>query len=110
MPATYPSKSPFEAEHQLIHKESAVSITNAQFEDAGRRVLAEMEAKMKATLGERATSFGQELLKGRSADLGTLVRINSTVGEGGWGLGESEGVKSDRYAEAHAEEFKRSAV
>ena len=62
---------------------------------------------MKAHLGERATSFGQELLKGKSADLGTLVKVNSNVGASGWGLANEAGMKKDRYAQVHAREFKR---
>ena len=83
-------------------------ISNHEFEVAGKRVLAEMEEKIKANMGDRAPSFGQELLKGKKADIGILVRVNSTVGEGGFGLSSmTSGQDGDRYAVAHAREFDR---
>ncbi|ORX39072.1 hypothetical protein BD324DRAFT_679573 [Kockovaella imperatae] len=111
-PPAYPNILPpmpgsFTPAPTLQHKESSISITNAQFEDAGRRVMAEMEAKMKAHMGDKATSFGQELLKGKNADLGNLVRVNSNVRHGGWGLASNNEAKKDRYAEIHAREFKK---
>jgi hypothetical protein len=78
-------------------------ISKAQFAEAGQQVMKEMEAKMRATHGQGAMMFGEELLKGKKAEMGKLVHVNQEVGIG-YGLG-GMGVKKDRYAEAHQREF-----
>jgi len=86
-----------------------MTISNSQFEDAGKQVLAEMEAKMRATLGDRGISFGEELLKGKKAEVNRLVSVREGLGEGGWGLRNMASSTSiqDRYAAAHQREFAR---
>jgi len=75
------------------------AVSNTQFSEAGRAILAQMNAKMPEGLG-----FNEELLKGKQAGIDKLVKT-SNLGEGGWGLGGS-GPK-DRYAEAHQREFSK---
>ena len=87
-----------------------MTISNAQFEVAGKQVLATMEAKMRANLGAGAASFGEELLKGKKAEVNKLVSVTQGLGEGGWGLRNMASSSSiqDRYAAAHEREFARS--
>ena len=88
---------------------SGFGISNEQFDLAGRKVLEEMQAKMQAALGDRAGSFGEELLKGKKAEVGKLVQTRADLGEGGWGLKSMASSCSiqDRYAAAHQREFAR---
>jgi hypothetical protein len=88
---------------------SGFGISNEQFDLAGKKVLEEMQAKMKAALGDRAGSFGEELLKGKKAEVGKLVQTRTDLGEGGWGLKSMASSCSiqDRYAAAHQREFAR---
>lgn len=89
-------------------------ISNNQFEEAGKRLLAEMDAKLRATMGDKAGqvgSFGEELLKGKGAQVNRLVSVTEGLGEGGWGMSGSLAKKyaggEDRYADAHQKEFAR---
>lgn len=74
--------------------------SNQDFSDAGKAILAQLNAKLPSGF-----TFSEEHLKGKQAGLDRLVRTNSTLGEGGWGLGSMGGPKVDRYADAHQKEF-----
>jgi hypothetical protein len=76
------------------------AVSNNQFSEAGRAILAQMNAKM-----PEGFAFNEELLKGKSAGVDKLVKTSS-VAEGGWGL-MGAGGKTDRYAEAHQREFSK---
>ena len=83
----------------------ANGVSNTQFSEAGKAILAQMNAKMPDGL-----AFNEELLKGRGAGVDKLVKTTSALGEGGWGLaGSSEMRTVDRYAEAHQREFSKYA-
>jgi hypothetical protein len=76
------------------------AVSNTQFSEAGRAILAQMNAKM-----PEGFAFNEELLKGKQAGVDKLVKT-STLGEGGWGL-SGQGRKVDRYADAHQREFSK---
>jgi hypothetical protein len=78
------------------------AVTNREFSDAGKAILAQMNAKM-----PEGFAFNEEHLKGRQAGVSKLVKSTSTLGEGGWGLSGLGQTKPDRYAEAHQREFSR---
>lgn len=75
-------------------------VSNKEFSDAGKALLAEMNAKLPGGLG-----FGEELLKGKKAELDKLVKANKGLGEGGWGLSSMPGGSKDRFADVHQREF-----
>lgn len=80
----------------------APAVSNQKFSQAAEAVLREMNAK----LPEGAKMTNGELLKGKKAEMGRLVSVNSGLGEGTWGLGGSmNGSNKDRYADAHGREF-----
>jgi len=58
---------------------------------------------MKETLGDKGNNFGEELLKGKKAEIRKLVSVNEGIGLG-LGLGVNA-VKKDRFEEAHQKEF-----
>jgi len=111
LPVDVPPVPPIPGAYKVAQPSPArtnrMTITNAQFEDAGKQVLAAMEAKMRATLGDRGAAFGEELLKGKNAEVNKLVNVNEGLGEGGWGLRNMASSSSiqDRYAAAHQREF-----
>lgn len=78
------------------------AVSNREFSDAGKAILAQMNAKMPEGFG-----FNEEYLKGKQAGMNRLVKTTSTLGEGGWGLSGLGQVKPDRYAEAHQREFSK---
>jgi hypothetical protein len=80
------------------------ALSNREFSEAGRAILAQMNAKM-----PEGFAFSEEHLKGRQAGVSKLVKTTSTLGEGGWGLSGSLGPKVDRYADAHQREFSKYA-
>ncbi|ORY24783.1 hypothetical protein BCR39DRAFT_545922 [Naematelia encephala] len=78
-------------------------VSNAQFSGVADKLLAEMNAKM-----PEGMRLGEELLKGKKAEIGKLVSVNKDIGEGGFGLTSSlNGLKIDRFAAAHEREFSR---
>lgn len=65
---------------------------------------------MNAKLSGKGIYLGEELLRGKKAEVDKLVHVNRGVGSdsshGGWGLGSSRnGQRKDRFAEAHEKEF-----
>ena len=111
LPSPIPPVTPIPGEYQanplFPSKTFGMSISNAQFEDAGKKILAEMDAKLRATLGDNEASFGQELLKGKKAEINKLVDVREGLGEGDWGLAKMSSASriKDRYAESHQREF-----
>jgi len=97
MPGALPISPPKQTPTFVFGTPQAVS--NQQFSEAGRAILAQMNAKMPAGL-----VFNEELLKGKQAGIDKLVKT-SDLGEGGWGL--SVPGKVDRYADAHQREFSK---
>jgi hypothetical protein len=98
MPGALPLSPPKQTPAFIFGTPQAVS--NQQFSEAGRAILAQMNAKMPAGL-----VFNEELLKGKQAGIDKLVKT-SDLGEGGWGLTGGAG-KVDRYADAHQREFSK---
>jgi hypothetical protein len=98
MPGALPISPPKQTPAFVFGTPQAVS--NQQFSEAGRAILAQMNAKMPAGL-----VFNEELLKGKQAGIDKLVKT-SGLGEGGWGLTGGAG-KVDRYADAHQREFSK---
>lgn len=98
MPGALPISPPKTTPAFIFGSPQAVS--NQQFSEAGKAILAQMNAKM-----PEGFAFNEELLKGKSAGIDKLVKT-SNVGEGGWGLSGGLG-KVDRYAEAHQREFNK---
>jgi hypothetical protein len=98
MPGALPISPPKQTPAFVFGTPQAVS--NQQFSEAGRAILAQMNAKMPAGL-----MFNEELLKGKQAGIDKLVKT-SDLGEGGWGLTGGAG-KVDRYADAHQREFSK---
>jgi hypothetical protein len=97
MPGALPLSPPKQTPAFIFGTPQAVS--NQQFSEAGRAILAQMNAKMPAGL-----VFNEELLKGKQAGIDKLVKT-SDLGEEGWGL--SVPGKVDRYADAHQREFSK---
>jgi hypothetical protein len=97
MPGALPISPPKQTPAFVFGTPQAVS--NQQFSEAGRAILAQMNARMPAGL-----VFNEELLKGKQAGIDKLVKT-SDLGEGGWGL--SVPGKADRYADAHQREFSK---
>jgi hypothetical protein len=98
MPGALPISPPKQPPAFVFGTPQAVS--NQQFSEAGRAILAQMNAKMPAGL-----VFNEELLKGKQAGIDKLVKT-SDLGEGGWRLTGGAG-KVDRYADAHQREFSK---
>ncbi|KAK4685285.1 hypothetical protein P7C73_g4870, partial [Tremellales sp. Uapishka_1] len=102
VPGGYPSTHPSAKAAFVFGRQGDQGITNEHFNEAAKSVLAEMNAKM----GDKVPRFNEELLKGKQADPDRLVKVNTALGTGGWGLGATiVGDKKDRYAEAHEREF-----
>jgi len=97
LPPSFKKPSPF------VFGSPDNGVSNTQFSEAGKAILAQMNAKMPDGL-----AFNEELLKGRGAGVDKLVKTTSALGEGGWRLaGSSEMRTIDRYAEAHQREFSK---
>jgi hypothetical protein len=105
MPGALPP-SPIKKPSPFVFGSPDNGVSNTQFSEAGKAILAQMNAKMPDGL-----AFNEELLKGRGAGIDKLVKTTSTLGEGGWGLaGSSEMRTIDRYAEAHQREFSKHVL
>lgn len=103
IPGAYQKSSP--------QKPFGFSVSNADFSSAAQQVISDMQAKMQAR-GIGTTSFGEELLKGKSAEMDKLVHTTRGLGEGGWGLRNMASSSSiqDRYAAAHQKDFARYVI
>jgi len=82
---------------------NGTGVTQDEWDRVGIQVLSDMRAKMKETLGDKGNNFGEELLKGKKAEIRKLVSVNEGIGLG-LGLGVNA-VKKDRFEEAHQKEF-----
>ncbi|WVQ75485.1 hypothetical protein IAR50_005110 [Cryptococcus sp. DSM 104548] len=101
IPGAFPPLPPTPSRAQVLFgNRDTTGVSNHQFSEAAQAVLKEMNAK----LPEGSFKFGEELLKGRDAELAKLVQVNKDVGTGGWGLSGKRATR-DRYAEAHQKEF-----
>ncbi|TYJ54063.1 hypothetical protein B9479_005249 [Cryptococcus floricola] len=101
IPGAFPPLPPTPGRAQMLFGDrTGTGVSNHQFSEAAQAVLKEMNAK----LPQGSFKFGEELLKGRDAELAKLVQVNKDVGTGGWGL-SGGGSTRDRYAEAHQKEF-----
>ncbi|ODN95743.1 hypothetical protein L198_04361 [Cryptococcus wingfieldii CBS 7118] len=101
IPGAFPPLPPTPGRAQILFGDrTGTGVSNHQFSEAAQAVLKEMNAK----LPQGSFKFGEELLKGRDAELAKLVQVNKDVGTGGWGL-SGGGLTQDRYAEAHQKEF-----
>lgn len=78
------------------------AVSNKGFSDAGKAILAQMNSKLPSGF-----TFSEEYLKGKQAGVDKLVKTNSALGEGGWGLASTSNAVSDRYADAHQREFSK---
>jgi hypothetical protein len=99
MPGAMSSPSP-NTSNTFVFGSSHNAVTNTEFSDAGKAILAQMNAKL-----PQGFTFSEEYLKGRQAGVDKLVKTNSDLGEGGWGLSTADLQKPDRYAYAHQKEF-----
>ncbi|WVW79269.1 hypothetical protein I302_101236 [Kwoniella bestiolae CBS 10118] len=99
VPGSFPPLPPTPSRMVFGSPTAEGGVSNHQFSDAAQAVLREMNAKLPG-----GVMFGEELLKGRKAEMDKLVQVNKGLGTGGWGLSSSTGG-SDRYAEAHQKEF-----
>ncbi|WVF65621.1 hypothetical protein IAT40_000351 [Kwoniella sp. CBS 6097] len=101
IPGTFPPLLPTPSRAQIIFGSNAEpGVSNQQFSDAAQAVLREMNSRLPGG----GAIFDEELLKGRKAEIGKLVKVNEGLGAGGWGLSSGTGIQ-DRYAEAHQKEF-----
>ena len=78
------------------------AVSNKDFSDAGKAILAQMNSKLPSGF-----TFSEEYLKGKQAGVDKLVKTNSALGEGGWGLSAGASGTLDRYADAHQKEFSK---
>ncbi|KIY33706.1 hypothetical protein I305_03593 [Cryptococcus gattii E566] len=102
VPGGFPPLPPPPSGSQVLFGNSiAPVLSNAQFSEAARNILQEMNAR----LPKGSARLGEELLKGKHAEMEKLVRTNQQLGTGGWGLSEGTTHMSDRYAEFHRKEF-----
>ncbi|WVQ93273.1 hypothetical protein IAU59_000339 [Kwoniella sp. CBS 9459] len=102
IPGAFPPLLPTPSRAQIIFGSDAEpGVSNQQFSDAAQAVLREMNARLPGG----GAVFGEELLKGRKAEMGKLVKVNEELGPGGFGLGNSRSLIQDRYADAHQREF-----
>ena len=110
IPGSYPTPQktvPATPKSPAFGTKDGPGISKAQFSAAAQAVLDEMNAKLPE--GSRMM-MGSELMRGKKAAVQRLVSIDSTIGEGGWGLGAgSLAGKNDRYAHAHEKEFAKCA-
>lgn len=102
VPGGFPPLPPPPSGSQVLFGNSiAPVLSNAQFSEAVQNILQEMNAR----LPKGSARLGEELLKGKHAEMEKLVRTNQQLGTGGWGLSEGTTHMSDRYAEFHRKEF-----
>lgn len=101
-----PPVPPIPGAYKEAAKPFGFTVSNEAFAESSRAVLAQMQARMHDR-GIDAT-FGEELLKGKKAEVRKLVQVNEGLG-GGWGLRGAPSTSSiaDRYREAHMKEFAR---
>nr|XP_019047987.1 hypothetical protein I302_04608 [Kwoniella bestiolae CBS 10118]OCF26917.1 hypothetical protein I302_04608 [Kwoniella bestiolae CBS 10118] len=104
VPGSFPPLPPTPSRMVFGSPTAEGGVSNHQFSDAAQAVLREMNAKLPG-----GVMFGEELLKGRKAEMDKLVQVNKGLGTGGWGLSSSTGG-SDRYAEAHQKEFAKEST
>ncbi|OCF35506.1 hypothetical protein I316_02558 [Kwoniella heveanensis BCC8398] len=101
VPGTFPVLPPTPSRAQMIFgSNNEPGVSNQQFSVAAQAVLREMNSRLPGG----GAMFDEELLKGRKAEMGKLVKVNEGLGTGGWGLSSGSTVQ-DRYAEAHQKEF-----
>ncbi|WWC97908.1 hypothetical protein V866_004796 [Kwoniella sp. B9012] len=98
VPGSFPPLPPTPG-RMVFGSPTDAGVNNHQFSEAAQAILKEMNSKLPG-----GVVFGEELLKGRKAEVGKLVHVNKELGTGGWGLSSSTG-SSDRYADAHQKEF-----
>ncbi|OCF41957.1 hypothetical protein I317_04259 [Kwoniella heveanensis CBS 569] len=104
VPGTFPALPPTPSRAQMIFgSNSEPGVSNQQFSVAAQAVLREMNSRLPGG----GAMFDEELLKGRKAEMGKLVKVIEGLGTGGWGLSSGSTVQ-DRYAEAHQKEFAKS--
>lgn len=84
----------------FVFGSTANAVSDKDFSDAGKAILAQMNARL-----PQGFTFSEEHLKGKQAGVDRLVRTNSTLGEGGWGISKRVQPDTDRYGEAHQREF-----
>lgn len=99
MPGAMPALSP-KASQTFVFGSSQNAVSNSEFSDAGKAILAQMNARL-----PEGFTFSEEHLKGKQAGLDKLVKTNNVLGEGGWGLSTAGSHTVDRYADAHQKEF-----
>ncbi|KIR26695.1 hypothetical protein I309_04465 [Cryptococcus deuterogattii LA55] len=102
VPGGFPPLPPPPSRTQVLFGNSiAPVLSNAQFSEAAQNILQEMNAR----LPKGSARLGEELLKGKHAEMEKLVYTNQKLGTGGWGLSEDTTHVSDLYAESHGKEF-----
>lgn len=102
VPGAFPPLPPPPSRTQVLFGNSiAPVLSNAQFSEAAQNILQEMNAR----LPKGSARLGEELLKGKHAEMEKLVHTNQKLGTGGWGLSEGTTHLNDRYAESHGKEF-----
>lgn len=100
MPGALPQSPP--TPQAFVFGSGRDAVSNKGFSEAGKAILAEMNSKMPSGF-----TFSEEYLKGRQAGVDKLVKTNSALGEGGWGLSTAVSGTLDRYADAHQKEFSK---
>ncbi|WRT68977.1 uncharacterized protein IL334_005959 [Kwoniella shivajii] len=102
VPGSFPSFRPTPSQI-VFGSNTETGVSNKQFSEAAQAILREMNAK----LPDGGIVFGEELLKGKKAEIDKLVSVNKELSNstGGWGLGSLSASTKDRYAEAHQKEF-----
>lgn len=110
VPPVPPIPGAFKKSSASPAKTFGFSISNEQFSSAAQQVIEDMQARMQAR-GIGVSTFGEELLKGKQAEVSKLVHTTQGLGEGGWGLRNMASSTSiqDRYAAAHQKDFARCA-
>ncbi|WVQ81506.1 hypothetical protein IAT38_003630 [Cryptococcus sp. DSM 104549] len=104
IPGAFPPLPPTPTRTQIIFGSGAnAGVSNQQFSEAAQAVLKEMNSR----LPDGGVKFGDELLKGKKAEMDKLVHVNKDLGTGGWGLSASSSSSQikDRYADVHQKEF-----
>nr|XP_019005677.1 uncharacterized protein I203_00991 [Kwoniella mangroviensis CBS 8507]OCF69138.1 hypothetical protein I203_00991 [Kwoniella mangroviensis CBS 8507] len=102
VPGSFPPLPPTPS-RMVFGSPTDAGVSNQQFSEAAQAILKEMNSKLPG-----GVVFGEELLKGRKAEMDKLVHVNKQLGTGGWGLSSSTG-STDRFAEAHHKEFSNGA-
>jgi hypothetical protein len=91
-----------EAPQAFVFGSGQEAVSNTGFSEAGKAILAQMNSKLPTGF-----TFTEEYLKGKQAGVDKLVKTNSALGEGGWGLSAAASGTLDRYADAHQREFSK---